>query len=140
MDTNFFAPIHVTRAVLDYMKKQQYGRIININSVHGLTVSSRKSAYCSAKHALTALTEIIALEYKKYGITSNQIAPGFVDTDMVVRQIQRIKDKYPNLSGDSDVIKKLSNDRQEKLISTQTITELVLTLVQSNRTGETIEV
>ncbi|MDH4090352.1 MAG: 3-hydroxybutyrate dehydrogenase [Cyclobacteriaceae bacterium] len=81
------AAFHTTRLVLGGMKKRNWGRIINIASVHGLLASEFKSAYVSAKHGLVGLTKVTALEGASYGITANAICPGYVDTPLVRKQI-----------------------------------------------------
>lgn len=81
------APFLLTKYTFPYMKKQNWGRIININSVHGLRASEFKSAYISAKHGLSGLTKTTALEGGKYGITVNSICPAYVRTPLVENQI-----------------------------------------------------
>lgn len=72
------------------MLKNQWGRIINISSVHGLVASVNKSAYVSAKHGIVGFTKATALEYAKHGITSNAICPGWVLTPLIEKQIEII--------------------------------------------------
>lgn len=72
------------------MLKNQWGRIINISSVHGLVASVNKSAYVSAKHGIVGFTKATALEYAKQGITSNAICPGWVLTPLIEKQIEII--------------------------------------------------
>lgn len=81
------APFLLTKYTFPYMKEQKWGRIININSVHGLRASEFKSAYISAKHGLSGLTKTTALEGGKYGITVNSICPAYVRTPLVENQI-----------------------------------------------------
>lgn len=81
------AAFHTIRAALPYMKKQGWGRMINIASAHGLVASPFKSAYVSAKHGLLGLTKTVALEVAELGITVNAICPGYVLTPLVEKQL-----------------------------------------------------
>ena len=85
---NLSAVFHASKAVLPGMKRNRWGRIVNISSVHGLVGSLNKSAYVAAKHGVVGLTKVVALENAEKGITCNAICPGFVDTELVRRQIQ----------------------------------------------------
>ena len=87
---NLSAAFHLIQHSLPYMKAAQWGRIINIASVHGLVASVNKSAYCAAKHGLIGLTKVVALEFAEQGITANSICPGWVDTPLIKNQIQDI--------------------------------------------------
>jgi len=81
------APFLLTRYVWPLMKKQQWGRVINIASVHGLRASPFKSAYISAKHGLMGLTKTTALEGGPHGITVHAICPAYVRTPLVENQV-----------------------------------------------------
>ncbi|MBW0001130.1 MAG: 3-hydroxybutyrate dehydrogenase [Verrucomicrobia bacterium] len=81
------APFQLTKAVLPGMKKQRWGRIINIVSMHGLVASPFKSAYVSAKHGLIGLTKATALEVGEDGITVNAVCPAYVRTPLVEAQV-----------------------------------------------------
>ena len=70
---NLSAVFHGTAAALPYMKKQGFGRIINIASAHGLVASAFKSAYVAAKHGVVGFTKVTALETAGRGITANAI-------------------------------------------------------------------
>ncbi|MEU6235787.1 SDR family oxidoreductase [Kitasatospora sp. NPDC047058] len=81
------APFRILRRTLPHMYGQEWGRVVNISSVHGLRASPFKSAYVTAKHALEGLSKTVALEGAPFGVTSNCINPGYVRTPLVERQI-----------------------------------------------------
>ena len=84
LDIMVTAPFLLTRAVLPGMYARGWGRIVNISSVHGLRASEFKSAYVTAKHALEGLSKVTALEGGPYGVTSNCLNPGYVNTPLAV--------------------------------------------------------
>jgi 3-hydroxybutyrate dehydrogenase len=81
------APFLLIRAALPHMYEQNFGRIINISSVHGLRASEYKVAYVTAKHALEGLSKVTALEGGPHQVTSNCVDPGYVRTPLVTKQI-----------------------------------------------------
>jgi 3-hydroxybutyrate dehydrogenase len=85
---NLSAAFHTLHAALPGMKRRDYGRVINIASVHGLVASVNKAAYVAAKHGIIGLTKVVALENAESGITCNAICPGWVLTPLVERQIE----------------------------------------------------
>ena len=87
MAINLSAAFHTTRLAMPAMKKSNWGRIINIASVHGLVASAQKAAYVAAKHGLVGLTKVVALETATTGITCNAICPGWVLTPLVQKQV-----------------------------------------------------
>lgn len=84
---NLTAVFHCTRLALPSMREQNWGRIINIASVHGSVGSSGKAAYVAAKHGVLGLTKVVALETALSGVTCNAICPGWVLTPLVQQQI-----------------------------------------------------
>ncbi len=84
---NLSSAFHTTAAALPLMRRQGWGRIVNISSAHGLTASPYKSAYISAKHGIIGLTRTTALETAGQSITANAVCPGYVLTPLVEAQI-----------------------------------------------------
>lgn len=84
---NLTSSFHAIRTAIPYMKKQGWGRIIQIASAHALVASPFKSAYVAAKHGIAGLTKTVALEVAENKITCNAICPGYVWTPLVAGQI-----------------------------------------------------
>jgi 3-hydroxybutyrate dehydrogenase len=84
---NLCSSFHTIKAALPAMKARNWGRIINLASVHGLVASANKSAYVAAKHGVVGLTKSVALETAGTGVTCNAICPGWVLTPLVQKQI-----------------------------------------------------
>ena len=85
---NLSSAFHTTRLALPIMRRNGYGRIVNIASAHALVGSPFKAAYVAAKHGLLGLTKVTALEAAEEGITCNAICPGYVYTPLVEAQIE----------------------------------------------------
>lgn len=81
------APFLLTRYAWPQMQAQQWGRIINVASVHALRASPFKSAYVSAKHGVLGLTRTIAREGGPHNITAHAICPSYVRTPLVEQQV-----------------------------------------------------
>ena len=84
---NLSSAFHATRLALPAMKAANWGRIINVASIHGLVGSAEKSAYVAAKHGVVGLTKVTALENATTGVTCNAICPGWVLTPLVQKQV-----------------------------------------------------
>ncbi len=84
---NLNSAFHTTRLALPAMRATNWGRIINVASVHGLVASAEKSAYVAAKHGIVGLTKVTALETATTGVTCNAICPGWVLTPLVQKQV-----------------------------------------------------
>ncbi len=84
---NLTSAFHTTRLALPGMLANNWGRIINVASVHGLVASAQKSAYVAAKHGIVGLTKVTALENATTGVTCNAICPGWVLTPLVQKQV-----------------------------------------------------
>lgn len=87
MAINLSSAFHATRLALPGMLARNWGRIINVASVHGLVASAEKAAYVAAKHGVVGLTKVTALENATTGVTCNAICPGWVLTPLVQKQV-----------------------------------------------------
>jgi 3-hydroxybutyrate dehydrogenase len=102
---NLTSAFHTIRLALPKMRAANWGRIINVASVHGLVASAQKSAYVAAKHGIVGLTKSVALETAPTGITCNAICPGWVLTPLVQKQVDARAEQQ-----------KLSNDDAKKAL------------------------
>jgi 3-hydroxybutyrate dehydrogenase len=84
---NLSSAFHASRHALPAMRAANWGRIINVASVHGMVGSAEKSAYVAAKHGILGLTKVTALENATTGVTCNAICPGWVLTPLVQKQV-----------------------------------------------------
>ncbi|KCZ61562.1 cytochrome C biogenesis protein CcmE [Hyphomonas sp. L-53-1-40] len=87
MALNLSAAFHTTRMAIGPMKEKGWGRIINTGSAHAKVASPFKSAYVAAKHGLSGLTKVTALEGAEHGVRCNLVCPGYVHTPLVDGQI-----------------------------------------------------
>lgn len=84
METNFFGPLHVTRAVLPVMRRQRAGQIITITSTAAFVGGAFTSAYAASKFALEGWMESLAPEIAPFGISTMSVQPGFFRTELLV--------------------------------------------------------
>lgn len=119
------APFRLIRRALPHMYENQFGRVINISSIHGLRSSPFKSAYVTAKHGLEGLSKTTALEGAPYGVTSNCINPSYVRTALVEGQIAD-QAKTNNLEPD-EVIEKIMLQRaaMKRLLEPEEVSEMI---------------
>jgi 3-hydroxybutyrate dehydrogenase len=118
------APFLLARAALPHMYAHNFGRIINISSVHGLRASPYKAAYVSAKHGLEGLSKVIALEGGPCGVTCNTVCPAYVRTPLVEKQIadQALVHGIPEERVISDIM--LTEPAIKRLIEPAEVAEL----------------
>ncbi|QSO49823.1 SDR family oxidoreductase [Alicyclobacillus mengziensis] len=83
LKSNLTAPFLCTKAVLPYMLRSGYGRIVNISSIWGISGGSFEVAYSASKGGIIAFTKALAKEIGPSGITVNAVAPGAIETDML---------------------------------------------------------
>lgn len=136
-------PARMTRAVLPGMRARQFGRIINIGSIHSLVASPGKSAYVAAKHALLGFSKSIALETANTDITINTICPSYIRTPLVDGQIAQ-QARLNNLT-EEEVIQRIFLDPMPKkaFITTEEVAaaaEYLMSPLARNITGQTITI
>jgi 3-hydroxybutyrate dehydrogenase len=129
---NMNAVFYASKAAWKHMEAQQFGRIINISSVHGIRASEYKLAYVTAKHGVIGMTKVLALEGANKNITCNAICPGYVKTPLVINQIKD-QAKAHHMS-EEDVIKKVMLKKQavKEFIPLSVISDMALLLAKDN--------
>lgn len=132
---NMNSVFYASRAVFARMKEQNFGRIINISSVHGLRASEFKSAYVTAKHGVVGLTKVLALEGANHNITCNAVCPGYVKTPLVEGQIKD-QAKAHQLS-EEEVVTKVMLKKQavKSFVPVEKIGEMCVFLGADNATS-----
>ena len=100
MQVNLTAPLKLIKGVVPAMKKNQYGRIVNLSSIFGIVSKERRLLYTTTKSALIGMTKTLALELGAYNILVNCIAPGYVLTELTrqnntQQEIERINSAIP---------------------------------------------
>lgn len=95
METNFFGPANVTRAVLPVMRKQRSGKVVTFSSVAGITGQEFVAAYAASKFALEGWMESLRFDVAPYGITTTIVEPGFFRTELLV---EGASTNWPELS------------------------------------------
>ncbi|MGY8916251.1 MAG: SDR family oxidoreductase, partial [Flavobacteriales bacterium] len=131
---NMNAVFYASKAAWKQMKQQQFGRIINISSVHGLRASEFKSAYVTAKHGVIGMTKLLALEGAPFNITCNAICPGYVKTPLVEGQI---KDQAKaHQMTEEEVVEKVMLKKQavKQFIPVEAIADMALLLAKDTST------
>lgn len=98
IDINLMGVYFGLKHVLPVMQKQNYGRIVNAASVGGIRGVMNQMPYVASKHAVAGMTKNVALEYGKYGITANAVAPGAILTPMVAGAFKQINPENPKLA------------------------------------------
>ena len=129
---NLSSAFHTIRAAAPGMIARKWGRIINIASAHALVASPYKAAYVAAKHGIAGLTKTAALEFARDSITVNAIAPGYVWTPLVEKQIPGTMEAR-HMTRDQvihDVL--LEAQPTKEFVTTEQVASMVLYLASEN--------
>mgnify|MGYP000085336109 CR=1 FL=1 len=91
---NLKIPFLLCQAVIPYMKKNKWGRIVNITSIWSNVTKEYRASYSSSKFGLDGMTVALAAEVASMGILANSVGPGFIDTELTRKVLgsQGIKD------------------------------------------------
>jgi len=92
LQVNLNGTFHCTKAVMQPMTKQRYGRIVNIASIVGVMGNAGQANYAASKAAVIGFTKTVAREYASRSVTVNAVAPGFIDTAMTQGLSSDVKD------------------------------------------------
>ena len=131
---NLSGTFYCTRAALPAMLQKGWGRVINIASIAGKTGAPYIAAYSASKHGVMGLTRSIALEVASSGVTVNAICPGYVDTDMVSRGVERITSRTGRTAEEAlDTLKKMSP--QNRLVTPEEVAAIALLLASEDGRG-----
>jgi NAD(P)-dependent dehydrogenase (short-subunit alcohol dehydrogenase family) len=87
MDTNLTGAFYLTRAVAPHFRAQEFGKIVNVASVHGLSSEFGLSNYCSSKAGLIGLTRSAAVELGPSNVNVNAVAPGYIRTTQLTDRV-----------------------------------------------------
>ncbi|MBC8259359.1 MAG: SDR family oxidoreductase [SAR324 cluster bacterium] len=139
---NLNGVFNCTQACLPSMRKQKWGRIINIASTAGLKGYAYVSAYCAAKHGVIGLTRALALETALDGITVNAVCPGYTETALTEAAIENIFQKT-NYTKAEVQMQLLQNNPQKRFVQPEEIANTVFWLCQHDSksiTGQAVPV
>ncbi|MEW9798310.1 3-hydroxybutyrate dehydrogenase [Alteromonas sp. CYL-A6] len=134
-------PALLTQAFLPGMRARNFGRIINVGSIHSVVASPYKSAYVAAKHGLLGFAKTVALETGDCDVTINTLCPAYVKTPLVEQQIAA-QAKENNLT-EEEVVNKIMLEPMPKkqFISVEELADTAAFLISPaarNITGQTI--
>ena len=134
LSINLSGTFYCTRAALPAMVERGWGRIINIASIAGKTGAPYIAAYSASKHGVMGLTRSLALEVGASGVTINAICPGYVETDMVAKGIERITLRT-GLSAEAakESLNKMSP--QNRMVTPQEVAAVALLLASDEGRG-----
>jgi NAD(P)-dependent dehydrogenase (short-subunit alcohol dehydrogenase family) len=133
---NLSGTFYCTRAALPSMLERGWGRIINIASIAAKAGAPYIAAYAASKHGVLGLTRSVALEVAASGVTVNAICPGYVETEMVERGVERITTRTGRSAEEAlDMLKRMSP--QNRLVTPEEVAALALLLASDEGRGIT---
>lgn len=125
---NFYAPYYLSSLVINDMKQNKWGRIVNIGSISGVIGEGGATLYSATKSMFTGFTKALALEVAEFGITVNTINPGWVETELSKNGIE---ESDLTLQDNLDVIP------QKRFIEPVEVANLVCSIIQNESKGLT---
>ncbi len=142
IDVNLTGAFLSVRPALAGMREQNWGRIIFIASTAGLKGYAYVASYVAAKHGVVGLSRALAAETAKTGITVNAVCPGFTETSLLDRAVDRIISKTKRSEADTRKMLEAKNP-QGRFLQPQEVADVVLWLCREGSaaiTGQAISV
>jgi NAD(P)-dependent dehydrogenase (short-subunit alcohol dehydrogenase family) len=142
MATNLDGAFYTVRECLHDMRKAEWGRVIAISSIAGLKGLKGAAAYSASKHGLIGLIRSLSEDYLGTPLTFNAICPGYVDTEIVSRNVTAISDRA-GVSPDEARAMMVSANRHNRLIAPEEVAQAVLWLCgpgSGSVNGQAIEI
>lgn len=142
MATNLDGAFYTVRECLHEMRKSDWGRVIAISSMAGLKGLKGAAAYSASKHGMIGLIRSLSEDYLGTGLTFNAICPGYVDTEIVTRNVTAIAERA-GVSQETARAMMVEANRHKRLIAPQDVAEAVLWLCgpgSSSINGQAIEI
>jgi 3-hydroxybutyrate dehydrogenase len=131
---NLSGSFYFMRAALPTMIERGWGRVINVASIAGKTGAPYIAAYTASKHGLIGLTRAAALEVAAKGITVNAICPGYVETEMTTRAVEKITEKTGRSAEDAlETLRRMSP--QNRLVTPEEVAALAVLLASDEARG-----
>ncbi|MXW49346.1 MAG: SDR family NAD(P)-dependent oxidoreductase [Gammaproteobacteria bacterium] len=137
---NLTGVFNCTKAVIGDMLERGSGRVVNVASTAGLVGYAYVAAYCAAKHGVIGLTRALAQEYARKGITINAVCPGYTDTDIVQRSLDRIIETTGR-SREQALADLVQSNPKRRLVRPEEVADTVIWLCrQESMNGQAIAV
>ena len=139
MNVKVLGYIRCTQAVAPHMKRQGWGRIVNIASTAASVGAPTSAAYCASKAGVVGLTRCVALEGAARGVTCNSISPGWVETSFGRDWMGHIAETAEGRARDAYIAETKASNPQKRLIQPQEIGSLALWLCRDEAQGVTMQ-
>lgn len=131
INTNLNGVFYLTKAYLSKAIRNGGGKIVNMSSVSGIKGLKGQANYCASKGGLIALTKSLAVEYAKFNVQVNAVAPGYIATEMVENLADKVKQK---------ISKTIPQQRLGKPKEIANLTSFLLSEQCNYMTGQTITI
>jgi short-subunit dehydrogenase len=132
-DTNFFGVISVCKAVLPFMREQKNGLIINISSIAGYIGLPYRGIYSATKAAMTAVSEVLSLETKQFGVTVVDVAPGDFATNIAAGRYHTPLFENSNYKEHYGKVLQQINDEVDKGLDPIVMAEAIYRIIQNKK-------